>query len=103
MLASAAQFELLAAAATHVKVRRLQPGALLRLFDGESGSEWPAEVLAIGRSAVQAGIAGRRFAVAGRGGRVAAARDAGLRDAGQRARRFARREGERAWQRRSCR
>ncbi|MFO1267640.1 MAG: RNA methyltransferase PUA domain-containing protein [Rubrivivax sp.] len=50
-LAPAAQFELLAAAA-HVKVRRLQPGAPLRLFDGESGGEWPAEVLAIGRSAV---------------------------------------------------
>lgn len=56
-LAPAARFELPAAAAAHVKVRRLQPGAPLRLFDGESGCEWPAEVLAIGRSAVQAGIA----------------------------------------------
>ncbi|MBL8289732.1 MAG: 16S rRNA (uracil(1498)-N(3))-methyltransferase [Rubrivivax sp.] len=56
-LAAGARFDLPPAAAAHVKVRRLQPGALLRLFDGDSGFEWPAEVLAIGRSAVRAGIA----------------------------------------------
>jgi 16S rRNA (uracil1498-N3)-methyltransferase len=38
-------------AARHVQVRRLQPGHALLLFDG-GGAEWPAEVLAMGRSEV---------------------------------------------------
>jgi 16S rRNA (uracil1498-N3)-methyltransferase len=39
------------AAARHVQVRRLQPGAELRLFDG-SGGQWLARVLSMGRSEV---------------------------------------------------
>lgn len=38
-------------AARHVQVRRLQPGHALVLFDGR-GAEWPAEVVAMGRSEV---------------------------------------------------
>lgn len=40
------------AAARHAQVRRVQPGDLLSLFDG-SGADWPAEVLAMGRSEVR--------------------------------------------------
>ena len=36
----------------HAQVRRVQPGDTLRLFDGQ-GSDWAAEVLAVGRSAVR--------------------------------------------------
>ncbi len=39
-------------AARHVQVLRLQPGDTLTLFDG-SGSEWQAEVAAMGRSEVR--------------------------------------------------
>ena len=39
------------AAARHALVRRVQPGQWLRLFDG-GGCDWPAEVLAVGRSSV---------------------------------------------------
>lgn len=39
------------AAARHARVRRVQPGQWLRLFDG-SGCDWPAEVLAVGRQRV---------------------------------------------------
>jgi 16S rRNA (uracil1498-N3)-methyltransferase len=53
-LAPAAELDLPAAAATHVKVRRLQPGAPLLLFDGESGDDWPAAVLALARGGVRA-------------------------------------------------
>lgn len=56
-LTPAASFELPAAAAAHVKVRRLQPGAAVRLFDGASGLDWPAEVLAIGRGGVSVRVA----------------------------------------------
>jgi 16S rRNA (uracil1498-N3)-methyltransferase len=56
-LAPGAEFDLPDAAAAHVKVRRLQPGAALRLFDGTSGLEWPAEVRAITRGAVQVRLA----------------------------------------------
>lgn len=52
-----AVFDLPDAAAAHVKVRRLQPGSALRLFDGASGLEWPAEVRAITRAAVQVRLA----------------------------------------------
>jgi len=51
-LAPGAAFDLPDAAAAHVKVRRLQPGATLQLFDGTSGDDWPAVVQAIGRGAV---------------------------------------------------
>jgi len=39
------------AAARHAQVRRVQPGDVLQLFDGH-GADWPAEVLAMGRSEV---------------------------------------------------
>ena len=39
-------------AARHAQVRRVQPGDALRLFDGH-GSDWPATVLAMGRSEVR--------------------------------------------------
>ena len=39
----------------HAQVRRVQPGDTLQLFDGH-GSDWPAEVLAVGRSAVRVRI-----------------------------------------------
>ncbi len=39
-------------AARHAQVRRVQPGQSLCLFDG-SGSDWQAEVLAMGRSEVR--------------------------------------------------
>lgn len=42
-------------AARHAQVRRVQPGQSLCLFDG-SGSDWQAEVLAMGRSEVRVRI-----------------------------------------------
>jgi 16S rRNA (uracil1498-N3)-methyltransferase len=51
-LAAAGELSLPAAAARHVQVLRLQPGAAITLFDG-SGDEWQAEVLAMGRSEVR--------------------------------------------------
>ena len=50
-LAEAAELALPPGPTRHVQVRRLQPGDGLRLFDG-SGCDWPATVLAIGRSVV---------------------------------------------------
>ncbi len=44
-----AELSLPAAATRHAQVRRVQPGEVLRLFDG-SGRDWPAEIVAIGRS-----------------------------------------------------
>ena len=38
-------------ATRHAQVRRVQPGDTLYLFDGR-GSDWPATVLRLGRSAV---------------------------------------------------
>ncbi len=52
-------FDLPAAAARHVQVRRLQPGDALVLFDGQGG-EWPAEVLQMRRQQVQVAVAARR-------------------------------------------
>ncbi len=49
-------------AARHAQVRRVQPGDTLLLFDG-GGSDWPAAVLAVGRSEVQVRI-GQPLAVA---------------------------------------
>ncbi|MDE2455370.1 MAG: 16S rRNA (uracil(1498)-N(3))-methyltransferase, partial [Burkholderiales bacterium] len=51
-LLAGARLALPPAAARHAQVRRIQPGDELLLFDG-SGPEWPAEVLAVGRSEVQ--------------------------------------------------
>jgi 16S rRNA (uracil1498-N3)-methyltransferase len=51
-LVAQAEFDLPEGAARHARVRRVQPGQGLRLFDG-SGVDWPAEVLAITRSAVR--------------------------------------------------
>jgi 16S rRNA (uracil1498-N3)-methyltransferase len=50
-LAAGAELALPPAAARHAQVLRLQPGAALVLFDG-AGSDWPAEVLAMGRASV---------------------------------------------------
>jgi len=41
----------------HVQVLRLQPGDTLTLFNGEDELEWPAEVVRIGRNAVELRIA----------------------------------------------
>jgi 16S rRNA (uracil1498-N3)-methyltransferase len=46
------ELSLPATAARHAQVRRVQPGDSLLLFDG-SGSDWPATVLAMGRSEVR--------------------------------------------------
>jgi 16S rRNA (uracil1498-N3)-methyltransferase len=51
-LAPAAALALPPAAARHLQVLRLPPGAALTLFDGRGG-EWAAEVLEVGRRAVQ--------------------------------------------------
>jgi 16S rRNA (uracil1498-N3)-methyltransferase len=48
-LAAGVTFDLPAAAARHARVRRVQPGDVLLLFDGR-GEDWPAEVLDVGRS-----------------------------------------------------
>jgi len=52
--ALSAQAELLLppGAARHAQVRRVQPGDTLLLFDG-LGSDWQAEILAVGRSEVR--------------------------------------------------
>lgn len=63
-LAPGAEFDLPEAAAAHVKVRRLQPGHGVRLFDGESGVDWPAAVQAIGRSAVRVRVGDAPLAAA---------------------------------------
>ena len=47
-----AELSLPPGAARHVQVLRLQPGDALTLFDG-AGCDWPAEVLAMGRSEVR--------------------------------------------------
>ena len=61
-----AEFDLPEAAARHALVRRVQPGHALRLFDGfdGSGTEWPAEVLAITRSAVRVRLGAEAGALA---------------------------------------
>jgi 16S rRNA (uracil1498-N3)-methyltransferase len=51
-LAAHTEMALPAAAARHAQVRRVQPGDALVLFDG-AGSDWPATVLAMGRSEVR--------------------------------------------------
>lgn len=51
-LVAGAEFDLPEGATRHAQVRRVQPGDRLQLFDG-SGSDWPAEVLSIGRRAVR--------------------------------------------------
>ena len=51
-LAAGAELALPPGAARHAQVRRVQPGDELLLFDGR-GSDWPARVLAVGRSEVR--------------------------------------------------
>jgi 16S rRNA (uracil1498-N3)-methyltransferase len=51
-LAEGAELVLPAGATRHAQVRRVQPGDALRLFDG-GGSDWPAQVLAVGRNEVR--------------------------------------------------
>lgn len=55
-LAEGAELALPERAARHVQVRRLQPGDALRLFDG-GGSDWPSEVVAMGRREVRVRVA----------------------------------------------
>ena len=45
-----------AAAARHVQVLRLQPGETIELFNGADGCDWPAEIVRIGRNAVDVRI-----------------------------------------------
>lgn len=54
-LAAGAELPLPPGAARHAQVRRVQPGDALVLFDG-GGSDWPATVLAVGRSEVSVRI-----------------------------------------------
>ena len=54
-LATRLETTLPAAAARHVQVLRLQPGATLTLFDGQ-GCDWDCELLSIGRSEVRVRI-----------------------------------------------
>jgi 16S rRNA (uracil1498-N3)-methyltransferase len=51
-LQAGAEMALPEGAARHAMVRRVQPGDTLTLFDG-GGSDWPAEVLSVGRSSVR--------------------------------------------------
>jgi len=51
-LQAGAELPLPSGAARHAQVRRVQPGDVLVLFDG-GGSDWPATVLAVGRSEVR--------------------------------------------------
>lgn len=51
-LQAGSEFTLPPGATRHAQVRRVQPGDPLVLFDGR-GSDWPATVLAVSRSAVQ--------------------------------------------------
>ena len=51
-LAEGAELALPPGATRHAQVRRVQPGDVLRLFDG-GGCDWPAQVLAVGRNAVR--------------------------------------------------
>lgn len=49
-----------AAAARHVQVLRLQPGQTIELFNGDDGLDWPAEIVRIGRNAVDVRIGAAR-------------------------------------------
>jgi 16S rRNA (uracil1498-N3)-methyltransferase len=51
-LVAHSELSLPAAAARHAQVLRVQPGVVLTLFDGQ-GSDWPATILAMGRSDVR--------------------------------------------------
>ncbi|MDP1649430.1 MAG: 16S rRNA (uracil(1498)-N(3))-methyltransferase [Rubrivivax sp.] len=61
-LLAGAELSLPSGAARHAQVRRVQPGDALLLFDG-GGSDWPATVLAVGRSEVRVHV-GQPLAVA---------------------------------------
>ena len=52
-LASGTVIALPAPATRHVQVLRMQPGGIVTLFNGGDDAEWPAEIVAIGRSAVE--------------------------------------------------
>lgn len=54
-LSPGAKLTLPAGAARHVQVLRLQPGAVITLFNGEGG-EWAASILRMGRSDVEAQV-----------------------------------------------
>jgi len=61
-LQAGSEYTLPPGATRHAQVRRVQPGDALVLFDGQ-GSDWPAAVLAVSRSAVQVRL-GQPLAVA---------------------------------------
>ncbi len=56
-LVAGAELALPGGATRHAQVRRVQPGDTLVLFDG-AGSDWPALVLAVGRSEVRVRVGG---------------------------------------------
>lgn len=58
--AAGAELALPAAAARHVQVLRLQPGATIELFNGTDGCDWPAEIVRMGRHAVDVRIGAAR-------------------------------------------
>jgi 16S rRNA (uracil1498-N3)-methyltransferase len=55
-LVSGATLALPAAVARHVQVLRLQPGERVALFNGVDDCDWPAEIVRIGRNAVDVRI-----------------------------------------------
>ncbi len=65
-LAEGQELPLPAAADRHARVRRVQPGDLLRLFDG-GGADWPAEVLSVGRSEIRVRVGAPQPVPAGTG------------------------------------
>ena len=66
-LAAGADLELPETASRHIQVLRMQPGDVLRVFDGVGG-EWDATVLRIGRRSVDVHVGA---ALAGRGPELA--------------------------------
>ncbi|MDP1912218.1 16S rRNA (uracil(1498)-N(3))-methyltransferase [Brevundimonas sp.] len=58
-LVAGAELVLPPGATRHAQVRRVQPGDGLVLFDG-AGSDWPAQVLAVGRSEVRVHVGSGR-------------------------------------------
>ena len=51
-----------APASRHVRVLRLQPGQTVLLFNGVDGAEWPAEIIRIGRNAVDVSLGAAQVA-----------------------------------------
>ena len=60
--APASVLTLPAPASRHVQVLRLQPGQTVLLFNGVDGAEWPAEIIRIGRNAVEVSLGAAQVA-----------------------------------------